>query len=150
MAEVARFTVSVESDLLEEFDAYCNEEHLATRSEAVRKMIRDTLTRKAWASDEVEVAGTLTVVYDHHRPQLRDRFADIQHQHNELIVSTLHAHLSHDVCLEVIVLRGPAGQLRDLASKLKGLKGIFKGELVMASHDDVKTSDGGHSHDHAH
>lgn len=150
MSEVVRFTVSVESDLLEDFDSYCKEEHLATRSEAVRKMIRDTLTRKAWASDEVEVAGTLTVVYDHHRPQLRDRFTDIQHQHNELIVSTLHAHLSHDICLEVIILRGPAGQLRDLASKLKGLKGIFKGELVMASHEETVGEDHGHDHDHKH
>lgn len=139
MSEVVRFTVSVENDLLEDFDAYCKSEHLATRSEAVRKMIRDTLTKKAWASDETEVAGTLTVVYDHHRPQLRDRFTDIQHQHNELIVSTLHAHLSHDVCLEVIILRGPAGKLRELAAKLKGLKGIFKGDLVMASHDEMET-----------
>lgn len=148
MSDVVRFTVSVESDLLEDFDSYCKEEHLATRSEAVRKMIRDTLTRKAWASDDVEVAGTLTVVYDHHRPQLSERFTEIQHQHNELIISTLHAHLSHDICLEVIILRGPAGQLRDLASKLKGLKGIFKGELVMASHGDTDRDD--HAHDHTH
>ena len=60
----------------------------------------------------------MTLVYDHHRPQLRDRLIQLQHDHTELVVSTLHAHLTHDLCLEVIVLRGPAGQLRKIASQL--------------------------------
>ncbi len=133
MSEIVRFSVSVEDDLLEKFDRYCKEEQFATRSEAVRQLIRDTLTRRAWQSEAHDVAGTLTLVYDHHRPQLRDQLLELQHDHTDLVVSTLHTHLEHDLCLEVIVLRGPAGRLQEIASRLRGLKGIFKGELVMAS-----------------
>lgn len=133
MSEIVRFSVSLEDDLLDKFDRFCREEQFATRSEAVRQLIRDTLTRRAWESESQEVAGTLTLVYDHHRPQLRDHLVKLQHDNPDLVVSTLHAHLDHDVCLEVIVLRGLAGRLQQVASRLKGLKGIYKGELVMAS-----------------
>lgn len=133
MSEIVRFSVSVEDDLLEQFDRYCKEEQFATRSEAVRQLIRDRLTQRAWATGSHEVAGTLTLVYDHHRPQLRDHLMNLQHDNTDLIVSVLHAHLAHDRCLEVIVLRGPAERLQRIAAQLRGLKGIFKGELVMAA-----------------
>lgn len=135
MSGIVRFSVSVEGELLEKFDQFCQEEQFATRSEAVRQLIREMLTRRAWEADTREVAGTLTLVYDHHRSQLRDRLMELQHDHTDLVVSTLHTHLSHDVCLEVIVLRGPASRLQKLASQLRGMKGVFKGELVMASAD---------------
>jgi len=133
MSEIVRFSVSLEDELLEKFDGYCRQQQFATRSEAVRQMIRDTLTSQAWESESKDAAGTLTLVYDHHRSQLSDRLTKLQHDHTELIVSTLHAHLTHDLCLEVVVLRGPAGKLREIASQLRGMKGIHKGELVMAS-----------------
>ena len=133
MSEIVRFSVSVEDDLLQKFDAYCKQEEYATRSEAIRQLIRDTLTRRAWESGTEEAAGTLTLVFDHHRPQLRERLLELQHENTELVVSTIHTHLSHDVCLEVIVLRGPAGRLQKISSQLRGMKGIYKGELVMAS-----------------
>jgi CopG family nickel-responsive transcriptional regulator len=133
MSEIVRFSVSLEEDLLEKFDRYCQEEKFATRSEAVRQLIRDTLTRRAWASESRDAAGTLTLVYDHHRTQLRDQLLQLQHDHTDLVISTLHAHLEHDLCLEVIVLRGPAPRLLEIAAQLRGLKGIYKGELVMAS-----------------
>ena len=133
MSSIVRFSVSLEDDLLEQFDAYCSQQQLATRSEAVRQLIRETLTRRAWTSEARDVAGTLTLVYDHHRPQLRKRLLQVQHDNTDLVVSTLHAHLSHDVCLEVIVLRGPGRRLQNVASQLRGMKGIYKGELVMAS-----------------
>jgi CopG family transcriptional regulator, nickel-responsive regulator len=133
MSDIVRFSISLESDLLEKFDRYCEEQHLATRSEAFRQLIRERLTAQAWESDSRDAAGTLTLVYDHHRPQLRDQLTRLQHDHTDLVVSTLHAHLTHDLCLEVIVLRGPAKQLLKIAAQLRGMKGIFKGELVMAS-----------------
>ena len=133
MSESCVFRVGRE--LLDKFDRFCREEQFATRSEAVRQLIREMLTRRAWEADTREVAGTLTLVYDHHRSQLRDRLMELQHDHTDLVVSTLHTHLSHDVCLEVIVLRGPASRLQKLASQLRGMKGVFKGELVMASAD---------------
>jgi CopG family transcriptional regulator, nickel-responsive regulator len=133
MSEIVRFSVSLEGELLEQFDRYCQEQNFATRSEAVRQLIRDSLTAHAWEADSRHAAGTLTLVYDHHRPQLRDHLTKLQHDHTDLVVATLHAHLTHDLCLEVIVLRGPAAKLQEIASKLKGLKGIYKGELVMAN-----------------
>lgn len=133
MSEIVRFSVSLESELLEQFDAYCRRQQFATRSEAVRQVIRRTLTAQAWQSQSGEVAGTLTLVYDHHRPQLRDRLMELQHEHTRLIVSTMHAHLTHDLCLEVIMLRGPAPEIQQLAARLQGMKGIHRGEFVVAA-----------------
>lgn len=132
-SKIVRFSVSVEAELFQEFDRFCRQERFATRSEAVRQMIRDKLTERAWTQEDTEVAGTLTLVYDHHRSQLRDRLLALQHQYHQWVLSSLHAHLTKDLCLEVILLRGPAGQLRQLAAQLRGLKGIHKGELVMAT-----------------
>ncbi len=132
MSHVVRFSVSLEGELLEEFDRYCKQEQFATRSEAIRQLLRERLTSQAWEADARDAAGTLTLVYDHHRPQLRDRLTKVQHDHTDFVVATLHAHLTHELCLEVIALRGPANRLREIAAQLKGLKGIFRGELVMA------------------
>jgi CopG family nickel-responsive transcriptional regulator len=135
MSDIVRFSVSVEGDLLDQFDQFCAEEQFATRSEAVRQLIRDKLTTRAWESGAHEVVGTLTLVYDHHRSQLRDGLMELQHDNTDLVISTLHAHLTQDLCLEVIVLRGPASRLQQIASRLRGMKGIHKGELVIAAAD---------------
>ncbi len=142
MSEIVRFSVSLEDVLLSQFDRYCSEEQLATRSEAVRQLIRQKLTTRAWQSDSQDAAGTLTLVYDHHRAQLSDRLTKLQHDNTDLVVSTLHTHLTHDLCLEVIVLRGPAGRLQKIASQLRGMKGIHKGELVMASAEPTADEEG--------
>lgn len=149
MSDIVRFSVSVESDLLDEFDRFFRAEQFATRSEAVRQMIRETLTRRAWASESELVAGTLTLVYDHHRPQLRDRLIQLQHDNTDLVVSVLHAHLDHATCMEVIMLRGPAGRLLKVAAQLRGMKGIYKGELVMAN-AGMGGRSRGKTHTHAH
>ncbi len=133
MSEIVRFSVSLEDDLLDQFDRYCKQQQYATRSEAIRQLLREQLTKEAWTEDSRDAAGTLTLVYDHHRPQLRDHLTKLQHDNTDLVVSTLHAHLTHNICLEVIILRGPAAKLQKIASQLRGLKGIYKGELVMAS-----------------
>ena len=131
--KIVRFSVSLESDLLADFDRFCREGKFATRSEAVRHVVRDTLTRQSWNAGSSDVAGTLTLVYDHHRNQIRDQLVKVQHDHTAYVVSTLHVHLSHDLCLEVIVLRGPAAKLQMIASQLRGIKGVRKGELVIAN-----------------
>ncbi len=137
MSELVRFTVSLESDLLEEFDHYCKENHFATRSEAIRQLLREALTEHAWEANTRDAAATLTLVYDHHRTQLSDRLLEIQHKHTDVIVASSHVHLDHNNCLEVIFLRGKAKALRDIASQLQGLKGIRKGQLVVASTADT-------------
>jgi CopG family transcriptional regulator, nickel-responsive regulator len=133
MSDLVRFSVSLEADLLEQFDRYCQEGRFATRSEAIRQLLRETLTSHAWAADARDAAATLTLVFDHHRTKLTDKLLGLQHRHAELVVSTMHVHLDHDTCLEVIVLRGRAGALQEMAHELRGLKGIHKGQLVLAA-----------------
>jgi CopG family nickel-responsive transcriptional regulator len=135
VSDIARFSVSLESDLLDRFDRFCSEGKFATRSEAIRQLLRDALVDEAVSgpSQETEAAGTLTLVYDHHRPGLSERLTEIQHRHGELIVSTTHVHLDHHLCLEVLILRGRADKLREAAAELRGTKGIRKGQLVLAS-----------------
>lgn len=132
MSDLVRFSVSLEADLLEQFDRYCKEGRFATRSEAIRQLLRETLTVHAWESDAEDAAATLTLVYDHHRTHLAERLIELQHRHTDMVVSTMHVHLDHDNCLEVIVLRGRAGTLQKMASELRGMKGIRKGQLVLA------------------
>ena len=136
MPGVVRFSVSLEADLLDQFDRYCKEGRFATRSEAIRQLLRETLTTHAWESDAQDAAATLTLVYDHHRTHLSERLLELQHRHTDMVVSTMHVHLDHDNCLEVIVLRGRAGTLQKMASELRGLKGIHKGQLVLARTTD--------------
>ena len=137
MSEIVRVSISLEADLLEQFDRYCEEGKFATRSEAIRQLVRETLTAHAWESDAQQAAATLTIVYDHHRTHLAERLLEIQHRNTSMIVSTMHVHLDHDNCLEVIVLRGPAGTLQKMASELRGLKGIHKGQLVLAKTEEM-------------
>ena len=130
---VTRFSVSLPSPLARELDRMAREKGYNNRSQAVADMIRAQLIEHHQQLGDREIAGSITLVYDHHRPQLRDHLTKLQHDHTDLVVSTLHAHLTHDLCLEVIVLRGPSAKLQKIASQLRGLKGIYKGELVMAS-----------------
>ena len=149
MSELVRFSVSLESDLLEQFDRYCQEGRFATRSEAVRQILRETLTAHAWQADAEDAAATLTLVYDHHRTHLAEKLLELQHRHTHMVVSTLHVHLDHDHCLEVIVLRGRATALQQMAAELKGLKGIHQGKLVLARTAGHAAA-AGHDHEHSH
>jgi CopG family transcriptional regulator, nickel-responsive regulator len=129
---IVRISVSLEADLLTQFDRYCEEHRCATRSEAIRQLLRERLTARGWAGDALDAAATLTLVYDHHRPHLAERLLEIQHRHGGIVVSTMHVHLDHHNCLEVIVLRGRAVTLQRMASDLQGLKGIQSSQLVPA------------------
>lgn len=145
MSELVRFSVSLEKDLLDSFDRFCTAGRYATRSEAIRQLLREKLTSTAWATDSADVAASLTLVYDHHRTRLTDKMLDLQHAHGERVVATMHVHLDHDLCMEVICLRGPAGELQELASELSGLKGIRQAQLVV-----VRAVAEGHAHSHSH
>lgn len=147
MSDITRFSVSLEADLLEEFDQFCTLGKFATRSEAIRQLLREKLTSLAWEAAATDVAASLTLIYDHHRGNLTDKMIEIQHEHGDYVVSTMHVHLSHDLCMELIALRGPAGELQELASQLSGLKGIQQAKLVIVRADTAPH--GGH-HRHAH
>ena len=145
MSEIARFSVSLEEELLGRFDAWCAREAYPTRSEAVRHLLHEKLAQQAWLEGTGPVAATLTLVYDHHKNRLTEQLTHLQHEHTALVAATTHVHLDHDLCLEVILLRGMAPDLRAFATALKGLKGIQQATLVVAG-----ASHTGHSHDHPH
>ena len=147
MSELVRFSVSLEKDLLDEFDAHCAAGKFATRSEAIRQLLREKLTADAWAGAAADAAASLTLVFDHHKTKLTDQLLEVQHRHGKEVVSSMHVHLDHDLCMEVIVLRGAAKGLQELAAELSGLKGIRQAQLVIARAVDADHS---HPHPHAH
>lgn len=129
MSNVVRFAISLDSKLLEQFDVLRKKRHYTTRSEAVRDLIRNQLVNDDW-DDKSAAMGTITLVYDHHTPDLQDHLTEIQHDHHGLVLSAMHLHLDHDYCLEVIAVKGPGHEIRDLADKLISLKGVRHGKLA--------------------
>jgi CopG family nickel-responsive transcriptional regulator len=132
MSKLVRFGVSLEKGLLEKFDALIAQRGYASRSEAFRDLIRSSLIEKKWKAGE-EVAGAVTLVYDHHRKDLMGRITDIQHEYNHLIISAQHIHLDYDHCLEIIAVRGPAADAERLADSLRSIKGVKHGTVSMSS-----------------
>lgn len=137
MGDVIRFSISSEQRLLERFDDLIARKGYVNRSEAVRDLVRSALVEDALTDPEVEAVGTVTLVYDHHFSELSDRLTEHQHSHHESIISTLHIHLDHHMCLEVVVLRGPYGEIKALGESLIGTKGVKHGRFVAttATHD---------------
>ena len=133
MAQLSRIGVSLDSNLLDRFDQYIAEKGYDNRSEAFRDLIRDRLVGTAVVASKAPVVGTVSLIYDHHTRLLPEKLADLQHEHHQVVISTLHAHLDHDTCLEVVLLRGPSRKVQQLADKLISTKGVRHGRLVMSS-----------------
>ncbi len=133
MSTLARIGVAIDAELLKEFDAYLDRRNYANRSEGFRDLVRDALIGEKTAQPDEPSVGTLTLVYDHHTRSLSEKLTAMQHDHQELVVSTLHVHLDHDHCLEVLVLRGPAGQIRHFAEGIIATKGVQHGQLTMTA-----------------
>src|SRR5215470_13209189 len=133
MASLSRIGVAIDTDLLRQFDHLIGERGYTNRSEAFRDLIRDELVRKRSESPESHVVGTVTLVYDHHVRMLSDKLTDIQHDFHRSILSTLHVHLDHDNCLEVLVVRGKAGEVRKVADVLISMKGVKHGRLSVST-----------------
>ena len=150
VSEIVRFSVSLEADLLERFDQFCTAGQFATRSEAIRQLLRERLTHAAVAADAPDVAASLTLVYDHHRAKLTDKMIEIQHAHTDLVVSSMHVHLTHDLCMELIALRGPSSEIQKLAAELSGLKGIHQAQVVIVRAEAGTSHHHHHSHPHPH
>ncbi|MCU0577689.1 MAG: nickel-responsive transcriptional regulator NikR [Desulfobacterota bacterium] len=132
MSVLVRFGVSLEGRLLDKFDRLIRKRGYATRSEALRDLIRQELVKKEWEEDQ-EVAGTITFIYDHHRRGLSSRLTDLQHDHQEIIISTQHIHLDHHNCLEIVAVQGRASGVQKLANALRSVKGVRHGALSMTS-----------------
>ncbi len=124
MSDLVRFGVSIPGPLLEAFDDLIENKGYPNRSEAIRDLVRDALSEARWEA-QGEGAGGIVLVYDHHKKELTDRLVEIQHGALDLVVSTLHVHLDHHRCLEVIVVRGPTDRIGRLADRLRSLKGVI-------------------------
>ncbi len=133
MSDLVRFGVSLEGSLLEDFDRLIAQKGYASRSEAIRDLIRDALVQAEWAAATGEQAATLTLVYNHHVREISDRLVDLQHDFHDLIVCTTHVHLTAHTCMEVLVLRGKASQIREAADRLIATRGVQHGKLTMST-----------------
>ena len=127
MGKLTRFGVSLDEELLEPFDALCAVKGYSNRSEAIRDLIRKALVAEEWHQADGQGAGTLTLVYDHHKNDLARRLTQMQHDEHDIIIATLHVHLDHHNCLEVLILKGEAARVRALADKLISCKGVKHG-----------------------
>jgi CopG family nickel-responsive transcriptional regulator len=133
MSDLSRIGVAIDTDLLRKFDRLIAARKYTNRSEAFRDLIRDELVSEAWESPDSHVVGTVTLVYDHHVRMLSEKLTDIQHDHHRLILSTLHVHLDHDLCLEVLAIRGRSAEVRKVADTLISTKGVKHGSLTITS-----------------
>ncbi|MCX6325156.1 MAG: nickel-responsive transcriptional regulator NikR [Bacteroidia bacterium] len=131
---VTRFSISLEKELLEELDLYADDNNFANRSQAVRHLIEKNIVEKKWLCNNV-VAGAIVMIYDHHKKDINSISNDIQHDYFDVILSSQHYHLSHDMCLEIIAVKGVANKLTELSEKLISIKGIKHGKLVMSKTD---------------
>ncbi|HIE48436.1 TPA: nickel-responsive transcriptional regulator NikR [Candidatus Bipolaricaulota bacterium] len=129
MMPLVRFGVSIEQELLARFDREVVARGYVNRSEAIRDLIRERLVQEEWRGGE-EVVGVITLVYDHHVRGIEARLTEIQHQHHPQVLSTMHVHLDHDNCLEVVAVKGEGERIAELAAKLIGIKGVRHGRLT--------------------
>ncbi len=130
MSEIVRFGISINDRLLERFDRLIEGKGYVNRSEAIRDLIRNALVEEAWAREDEQAVGTVSLVYDHHTRDLADKLTEHQHSHHKEIVSSLHVHLDAHHCLEVVVLKGKAREIKRLAEELIGTKGVKHGKLM--------------------
>ncbi len=133
MGELSRIGVAIDSGLLEKFDHLISARGYTNRSEAFRDLIRDELVDTAAQRPDAIVVGTVTMVYNHHVRMLSDKLTNLQHQSFHHILSSLHIHLDHDNCLEVLILRGKSKEVRRIAEMLISTKGVKHGKLVVTS-----------------
>jgi len=132
MSTLSRFGISLEKKLLDEFDRLIKKRHYTNRSEAFRDLIRQELVKEEWLKGN-NVAGAITLVYDHHKRELGSKLTDIQHDFQETIISMQHTHVDHDNCLEIIAVRGKPANIVKLANTLKSLRGVKHAMLSMST-----------------
>jgi CopG family nickel-responsive transcriptional regulator len=130
---IIRFGVSLDKILLERFDSLIEKKGYSNRSEAIRDLIRDSLVLEEWESSTAETVGTISIVYSHDTRELTDTLTDLQHRYHNSIISAMHIHLDEHNCLEVIVVRGKAKDIKAIADRLIGTKGVKHGKLSVTT-----------------
>jgi CopG family nickel-responsive transcriptional regulator len=130
---VSRFSISLAPSLLAQLDSMTLEKGYGNRSQAIADMIRAQLVEHRQKASRGEIAGTITLVYDHHKPHVQATLTDIQHDHHQVIISTIHVHLDHHNCLEVLVVRGQGAIIKKIADELIAAKGVKHGKLTVTT-----------------
>ena len=133
MSGITRFGISMDSQLLERFDDFISKRGYENRSEAIRDLVREQLVQEEWRQENIETVGTITLIYDHHQNELQERLTEFQHASHDIVISTMHVHLDHHNCLEVLVIKGRASEIRSFSDQLISTKGVKHGKLVMTS-----------------
>lgn len=128
---LVRFGVSLDKEILEALDDYVVEYNMPNRSQAIRHLVENNLVEKKWLCNHV-VAGAIVLLYNHEKNDITTRITDMQHEYFDVILSTVHFHLSHEKCLEIVAVKGEAFRLTELSCRLIGLKGVIHGKLVMS------------------
>ena len=144
MSNLTRISISLESSLVRRFDQLVKKEGFPTRSEAIKKLIQASLIEHQWKNGQ-QVAGAITMVYDHHGRGLSSQLNEIQHKAGPVIVATQHIHLDHHNCLEIITVKGLSERIRALVLDLQSVKGIAHLDFVVTT---IGESEGGHHHHH--
>ncbi len=129
---MVRFGMSLPGKLMERFDAHIEARGYGNRSEAIRDLIRRELVEEEIEADEA-VLGVLHILYDHSRRELTEKLTEIQHAHHEHIISSMHVHLDHVNCLEVIIIKGTPKRIRKTADRMLAEKGVKHGKLYLTS-----------------
>lgn len=132
MSNIIRFGVSLEKDLIVDFDRYLKDNSYTSRSEGLRDLIREELVKREWHVGK-EIAGAISLVYNHHKRELINKLTDLQHDFHENIISSQHIHLDDDNCLEVVVVKGKPKEVERLYRHLRAVKGVKHGTLTMTT-----------------
>jgi len=132
MGDLVRTGLSLERELLERFDAAISRRGYQNRSEAIRDLIREHLVEEAVEDNKV-IVGTLTMVYDHHQPNLSAKLIEAQHEAASKVLAATHVHLDHHHCLEVVILKGRSGEVKSLADRILSLRGVKHGQLTVTT-----------------
>jgi CopG family nickel-responsive transcriptional regulator len=130
---LCRFSISMSTELLAQLDAMAEAKGYSSRSLAVADMVRAHLVEHHGEMGNREIAGTITLVYDHHKPKIQALLTDIQHDHGDLIIAAMHVHLDHHNCMEVLAVRGPADAVKEIADSLIAVKGVKHGRLTVTT-----------------
>jgi len=124
MEVIKRFGVSIEENLLLKFDEFIRNKNYKNRSEAIRDLIREKFVSDEWEESDKNAAGAVIMVYDHHTRELMDKIINIQHDYENIIISSQHIHMDHHNCMEIIILKGRIKIMFELQAKLKAIKGV--------------------------
>ena len=132
MSGLARFSMSIEKNLLDRLEWLVRDSRYANRSEFIRDLVRDRLVEQEWKEDG-EVIGAITLVYDHDKRELSGKLTRLQHHHHALILATTHVHLDEHMCAEMILAKGPASEIKEVADLMRQEKGVLHAALSFSS-----------------